>query len=582
MSDMIYMTMPITKSTEDADGRVFVEGIATNDSLDLDEQVINKEFAKAGLTKWFTDWANVRQMHSGNLAPAGKAVEMRDTPEGIWVRTEVIEPVAKALVKSGVYQAYSVGVGLPRIRPHAIAKNGEIFDGIFSEISLVDFPANPTCKFMMAKRANIGEIETVNADVTKDGSITDTKVAVVDADAEKAKPNPFAKKPDADAKADADDGAADNDGDNGGDGKPPADGKAPPFAKKDDGTETVAYHYKRLHDALCPCYTANDVLSVHPAVVKGVPEVVGLAAFSEAVTEALSPENMHSLKSRSDAYQLAVEVSMADPDLVDAGVESVRKAFAEFYPNAHPTVTDMAPGKFARGFLSDGRASMTPGAAPRMPMTPKVPSPDSINRGELTDGRARSSAQKSFGDAEKSSAVEAITALHNYIAQQTPELCALEQPGGTQNVPITAPVVAKLDNKADVGPIGSGPIESVNKIIGGSETANTTSALKAADIEALITKSVEPMAVLVAELTKRIAGLESGPDPATVAARNGTAYSAFRRPAEASENEADKDATIALVRLVKAAKHPDSTISGPAIDKLLRQVSPADFATLLD
>lgn len=149
------MSVPITKATENADGSIDVEGLCTDDDLDLDEQIIDRDFATKGLATWFQDWANVRQMHSPNLPPAGTAVQMEPRPNGIWVRTHVYEPGAVLQVKNGGYKAYSVGIAKPRIIRDGVAKNGRVVDGVFSEISLVDFPANPRSRFQLAKRAKL-------------------------------------------------------------------------------------------------------------------------------------------------------------------------------------------------------------------------------------------------------------------------------------------------------------------------------------------------------------------------------------------------------------------------------------------
>lgn len=168
--ETVTLTIPITKSYRDADGNLYVEGIATDDSLDLDHQIIDKDFSRRELPKWFAEWGNVRQMHSPNLAPAGKAVEFREVPEGFFVKTLVVEPTAQKLVEERVYQAYSVGIAKPRIVADNVAKNGRVVDGVFTEISLVDFPANPHAKFQLAKRASSGiEIveKAVDPDLTK-------------------------------------------------------------------------------------------------------------------------------------------------------------------------------------------------------------------------------------------------------------------------------------------------------------------------------------------------------------------------------------------------------------------------------
>ncbi|BCT75995.1 hypothetical protein SCMU_18370 [Sinomonas cyclohexanicum] len=170
--DTLTFGIPITKSASTADG-VFVEGIATSDDLDLDGQIIDKGFAVRGLRAWFDDWGNVRQMHSPSLAPAGKAVSMEVRDEGIWVRTHVVEPTAVQLVKAGVYSAYSVGISQPRIISDGIAKNGRVVDGVFSELSLVDFPANPNSRFTLAKRAGNGRIETIGKSFDAAGATAD-------------------------------------------------------------------------------------------------------------------------------------------------------------------------------------------------------------------------------------------------------------------------------------------------------------------------------------------------------------------------------------------------------------------------
>ncbi len=152
----------IEKVAEEPDGSLRVVGKATGPDLDLDEQIIDKDFARKALGEWFRDWGNVRQMHSTSLAPAGKAIGLTETPDGFDVETKVVEPGAKALVKAKVYQAYSIGISKPRIVNDAVAKRGRVVDGIVSELSLVDFPANPTCRLTLAKRADDGQVTDVN------------------------------------------------------------------------------------------------------------------------------------------------------------------------------------------------------------------------------------------------------------------------------------------------------------------------------------------------------------------------------------------------------------------------------------
>lgn len=143
--DMLYFTIPIKKMEKDADGNTIVTGIATNDDIDLDDQIIDNAFAKKGMAKWFSEYGNVRQMHSINIPPAGKAMEMEEKGTDFWVTSRIIEPVAQKLLDGMVYQAYSIGIQNPRIIRDNKARGGRVVDGIVAEISLVDFPANPAC-----------------------------------------------------------------------------------------------------------------------------------------------------------------------------------------------------------------------------------------------------------------------------------------------------------------------------------------------------------------------------------------------------------------------------------------------------
>ena len=88
--DSVIMSVPITKSEEADDGTVYVEGLCTDDGIDLDDQIIDREFAAKGLEAWFQDWGNVRQQHASHLPPAGKAVSMEKRADGIWIRTHVV------------------------------------------------------------------------------------------------------------------------------------------------------------------------------------------------------------------------------------------------------------------------------------------------------------------------------------------------------------------------------------------------------------------------------------------------------------------------------------------------------------
>jgi hypothetical protein len=165
-----------------ADGSVTVYGKATGPELDLDDQIIDADFARKGMKAWFDSAANVRQMHSPLLLPAGKALTLEEEPDGQYITAKISEPGAAKLVNDGVYQAFSVGIAAPVIQRDRAARKGRIVGGEVVEVSLVDRPSNPTTKildvrkFLMVKMAPDGPEWLDRAVITKaDGSTEDDK-----------------------------------------------------------------------------------------------------------------------------------------------------------------------------------------------------------------------------------------------------------------------------------------------------------------------------------------------------------------------------------------------------------------------
>jgi hypothetical protein len=166
----------IIKSERDADGNVLVFGKVTDGTVDSDEQIVDPAFAKKALAEWYTTAANVRQMHSTTMAPAGKGILLDSRPDGEYVQTKVVEPTAKLLVENDVYTGYSVGISRPRIERDSRARGGRIVGGKIVEISLVDRPANPMAKFAVLKAAGAtGSLRYIGKVVLLDGQAEDAE-----------------------------------------------------------------------------------------------------------------------------------------------------------------------------------------------------------------------------------------------------------------------------------------------------------------------------------------------------------------------------------------------------------------------
>lgn len=160
-NDLTYVSFPIVKVEKTDDGDLLVWGKATDGSVDSDEQIVDPEWSGKALETWLKTGGNVRVMHSAQHLPAGVGVEVAkgDGDGGHWVRSLVVEPIAKRLVDKKVLQAYSVGISNPKIIRDRLAKGGRIVGGVIHELSLVDRPANKNCGITLVKGASAENVE---------------------------------------------------------------------------------------------------------------------------------------------------------------------------------------------------------------------------------------------------------------------------------------------------------------------------------------------------------------------------------------------------------------------------------------
>ena len=153
--DTTSVYAPITKSYEQDDGTVLVEGIITDSNLDLDQQRCDPEWLRTAVPAWMS-FGNLREQHDKYRA-IGKAIEHKDLGDaGHFIRGRVSDPVAVAKVKGGVFNGFSIGVKDYHLTKSADAPNGVIDGGKICEVSLVDYPCNENCRLTMVKSAKPG------------------------------------------------------------------------------------------------------------------------------------------------------------------------------------------------------------------------------------------------------------------------------------------------------------------------------------------------------------------------------------------------------------------------------------------
>ncbi len=149
----------IVKTNKNDDGTLTVYGKATDSSIDIDQQICDENWLKEAMPQWMVSGGNIREQHSS--IAAGVATEYEQKADGHYITALVVDPVSVKKVETGVLKGFSIGIRGPRVVRDTKAAGGRIIDGQIVEISLVDRPANPNAKLMLAKATDAGELEAV-------------------------------------------------------------------------------------------------------------------------------------------------------------------------------------------------------------------------------------------------------------------------------------------------------------------------------------------------------------------------------------------------------------------------------------
>lgn len=154
MSDMTTAFAPIVKSYRNDEGDLVVIGKATGPDLDLDEQICDPAWLAKAMPTWMSSGGNIREQHSS--IAAGVATDLEQQGDSWMVTATVVDPVSARKVEKGVLKGFSIGIRNAQIIRDKGARGGRIVGGSVIETSLVDRPANPTCKLTLAKAAKPG------------------------------------------------------------------------------------------------------------------------------------------------------------------------------------------------------------------------------------------------------------------------------------------------------------------------------------------------------------------------------------------------------------------------------------------
>jgi phage head maturation protease len=136
----VVVFAPIQKFDE---AEHMVYGYASTEALDTQKERISKAAVTEALGEYM-QWANLREMHSKTSAVGvTKSADIDD--KGLYVAAHVVDDAAWNKVVTGVYKGFSLGGS-------RIAKVDDTITKMnLTEISLVDRPANPECRFDVYK-----------------------------------------------------------------------------------------------------------------------------------------------------------------------------------------------------------------------------------------------------------------------------------------------------------------------------------------------------------------------------------------------------------------------------------------------
>lgn len=154
---MTSVFAPITKSVDQDDGTILVYGKATDGGLDSDQQRCDPAWLSTAMPKWYNNGlgGNVREQHDPHRA-VGKAVEHEIADDGHYVTARIVDPVAVAKTRAGVFTGFSIGIRSPKLSKSDNAPNGLLVGGDIVELSLCDRPSNPSCLLTLVKAAKPG------------------------------------------------------------------------------------------------------------------------------------------------------------------------------------------------------------------------------------------------------------------------------------------------------------------------------------------------------------------------------------------------------------------------------------------
>jgi hypothetical protein len=153
----------------DPDQRM-VYGIATCSKLDNQNEIVDYAATKEAVAD-YSNWRNIREMHKPSAVGTAPVLELRDNTQELFIGAKIVDDAAWQKCKEGVYKGFSIGGDKLDQKIEMDKASGKTVNRItkynLNEISLVDRPANPACKFQTVKRDTSVHTVTISEDPLK-------------------------------------------------------------------------------------------------------------------------------------------------------------------------------------------------------------------------------------------------------------------------------------------------------------------------------------------------------------------------------------------------------------------------------
>lgn len=197
---MMRFYAPIQKAEQQDDGSLIVTGVATDETVDVDGEIVRYTASKTAFEEW--DARNIREMHQPIAVGTAIDVMPDDATKSVALRVRISAgaPNTQAKVLDGTLKGFSIGGRVGEGGRKVATVDGEEVVEItrlsLSEVSLVDVPANPNARIQLAKVSDSGDIEyqplqeatmaeqITIADVIVKGALSDRLNSLIDERAE--------------------------------------------------------------------------------------------------------------------------------------------------------------------------------------------------------------------------------------------------------------------------------------------------------------------------------------------------------------------------------------------------------------